>query len=189
MRRDCRWRWSCAPFRPITDPAAILDGVTAEKPRQPRKAVRRRRDADLADASTAITPSGRDAAASATVPAATEAPVSDDQLAAAILRLLRRHPNRTVDLAPLANELAVDAFRVQLAVERLGRRGMVVVPFIEPGTAGGATLTQRGLRWLIEREGGTPADQPEAFKLAKERVRAEDEAARLPRAQVYGVRR
>jgi hypothetical protein len=64
-----------------------------------------------------------------------------------------------------------------------------VVPFIEPGSAGGATLTQVGLRWLIDREGGTPADAPVALKLATERVRAEDEAARLPRAEVYGVSR
>ena len=156
---------------------------------RPRKPVSRRRAADLADASTAIIPGPMDAAASATVPAASEAPFSDDQLAAAILRLLRRHPNRTVDLAPLADELAVEPFRMQLAVERLGQRGLLVVPFIEPGTAGGATLTERGLRWLIEREGGKPADVPVAFKPASERVRSADEAARLPRSQVYGVRR
>jgi hypothetical protein len=30
---------------------------------------------------------------------------------------------------------------------------------------------------------------PVAFKPAKGRVRAQDEAARLPRAQVYGVKR
>lgn len=153
------------------------------------KPVRRRRARDLADASTAVTPGRRDAAATATVPAATESPVADDQLDAAILRLLRRHPNRTVDLSPLAEELKVDPIRVQLAVERLGKRRMVVVPFIEPGTAGGATLTAKGLRWLIDREGGKPADVPEAFKPASQRVRAGDEAARLPRAQVYGVRR
>ena len=156
--------------------------------RKPRKPVRRRRPDDLADASTAITPDARTAAASATVPATTEAPISDDQLTAAVLRLLRRYPNRTVELSPLAEELAVDAARLQLLVERLGRRGLVVVPFIEPGSAGGATLTQKGLRWLIAREGGKPADVPVAFKPARERVRAEDEAARLPRAEVYGTR-
>ena len=122
------------------------------------------------------------------MPAATEAPVSEDQLTAAVLRFLRRYPNRTVELSPLAEELAVDAARLQLLVERLGRRGLVVVPFIEPGSAGGATLTERGLRWLIAREGGKPADVPVAFKPARQRVRAEDEAARLPRAQVYGTR-
>ncbi|MGF7473633.1 hypothetical protein WFJ45_23005, partial [Salmonella enterica subsp. enterica serovar Minnesota] len=68
----------------------------------------------------------------------------DDQLTAAVLRFLRRYPNRTVELSPLAEELAVDATRLQLLVERLGRRGLVVVPFIEPGTAGGATLTEKG---------------------------------------------
>jgi hypothetical protein len=115
--------------------------------------------------------------------------VSDEQLAHATLRLLRRHPNRTVDLSPLADELGVEPFRVQLTVERLGRRGMVVVPFIEPATAGGATLTEKGLRWLIAREGGTPRDTPTAYQPATKRVRAGDEAARLPRSQVYGVRR
>lgn len=116
-------------------------------------------------------------------------PIPDDRLIAEILRTLRRHPNRSVDLGPLAEELSVEPFRMQLAVERLGRRGMVVVPFIEPGTAGGATLTEKGLRWLIVREGGKPADTPVAFQPAKGRVRAGDEAERLPRAQVYGVRR
>ena len=157
--------------------------------RGPRKPARRRRAADLGDASTTITPGARAAADSATVPAATEAPISDDQLTAAILRFLRRYPNRTVELSPLAEELAIDASRLQLHVERLGRRGLVVVPFIEPGTAGGATLAEKGLRWLIAREGGKPADVPVAFRPAHERVRAEDEAARLPRAQVYGTRR
>lgn len=164
--------------------------MTDSKPTKPgpAKPVRRRRAEDLADASTAITPGRRAARAASTVPAATEAPISDDQLTAAILRFLRRFPNRTVDLGPLAAELAVEPVRMQLLVERLGRQGMVVVPFIEPGTAGGATLTEKGLRWLIGREGGKPADKPVAFQPARERVRAEDEAARLPRAQVYGVR-
>ena len=123
------------------------------------------------------------------MPAATEAPIDQQQLDAAILRALRARPNRTVELGPLAAELAIDPYRLQLAVEDLGRRRMVVVPFIEPGTAGGATLTQVGLRWLLAREGGTPADTPVALKPATRRVRAEDEAARLPRAQVYGVSR
>ncbi len=120
---------------------------------------------------------------------AEDPPIADDRLIAEILRTLRRHPNRSVDLGPLAEELSVEPFRMQLTVERLGRRGMLVVPFIEPGTAGGATLTEKGLRWLIEREGGKPADTPVAFQPAKGRVRAGDEAERLPRAQVYGVRR
>jgi hypothetical protein len=129
------------------------------------------------------------AKASATVPPATDAPIDGDQLDAAILRFLRRYPNNAVDLQPLADELKVDPTRFQLAVERLGRRRMVVVPFIEPGRAGGAELTAVGLRWLLEREGGKPADKPAALKIAKKRVRAEDEAARLPRAEVYGVSR
>lgn len=123
-------------------------------------------------------------------PAPTNDPaIADDELIAAVLRILRRHPNQTVDLGPLAQELNVDPFRVQLIVERLGRRRMVVVPFVEPGTAGGATLTAKGLRWLIDREGGQPADTPVAFQPATSQVRAGDEADRLPRAQVYGVRR
>ncbi|MCA1572579.1 MAG: hypothetical protein LC798_20225 [Chloroflexi bacterium] len=125
-------------------------------------------------------------------PAATDvtaAPLDVAQLDAAILRFVRRFPNQTVDLAPLAEELGMEPARVQLAVESLARRGMVIAPFVEPGPAGGATLTAIGLRWLIDREGGSPADTPTALKPADERVRAEDEAARLPRAQVYGVSR
>lgn len=134
-------------------------------------------------------PSAREAAAVATVPSATEAPIDGVQLDAAILRAIRQRPNRTVDLMPLADELGLDPARVQLAVESLARRRMVVAPFIEPGSAGGATLTSVGNRWLIQHEGGSPADTPTALKPATERVRAQDEAARLPRAQVYGVNR
>ena len=138
---------------------------------------------------TTITPESEVAAATTAVPPASEAPIDGDQLDAAILRFLRRFPNQTVDLAPLAAEMAVDPYRVQLAVEVLHRRGLVVAPFIEPGAAGGGTLTQVGLRWLIEREGGRPADVPAALKPAKKHVRPEEEAARLPRAEVYGVAR
>ena len=123
------------------------------------------------------------------MPSAADAPIDGAQLDAAILRFLRRFPNQTVDLAPLADELGLEPFRIQLAVEALARRRMVVAPFIEPGTAGGATLTAVGLRWLIDREGGAPADRPTALQPARDRVRAEDEAARLPRAQVYGISR
>ncbi len=77
---------------------------------------------------------------------------------------------------------------MQLAVERLHRRRFVVAPFIEPGTAGGAELTELGLEWLIEREGGKPKEAPVALQPARQHVRASDEAARLPRAQVYGKR-
>jgi hypothetical protein len=116
-------------------------------------------------------------------------PLTGDALDAAILRHLRTKPNQALDLAPLATELEVDPTVMQLAVERLHNRRMVVAPFIEPGRAGGAELTAVGLRWLIAREGGKPQDTPVAFQPAKGRVRAQDEAARLPRAQVYGVRR
>ena len=123
-------------------------------------------------------------------PAARKAgPPTGADLDAAILRFLRATPNRVVDLAPLAAHLGVEPFAMQLAVERLHARRMVVAPFIEPGTAGGAELAAAGLRWLIAREGGKPKDVPVALQLAKGRVRAQDEAARLPRAQVYGVRR
>lgn len=144
---------------------------------------------ETGDPETTVAPDADQAAAVATVPAATDAPIDGAQLDAAILRFLRQFPNRTVELTPLAEELGVDPARLQLAVEDLGRRRMVVVPFIEPGAAGGATLTAVGLRWLIEREGGEPADTPTALKPATDRVRAEDEAARLPRAQVYGIKR
>jgi hypothetical protein len=110
-------------------------------------------------------------------------------LDAAILRYLRRFPNRSVDLAPLAEELGVQPTVTQLAAERLARRRMVTLPFIEPSAAGGAELAEQGLRWLIAREGGKPKDVPVALQPASARVRAADEAARLPRAQVYGPRR
>jgi len=151
------------------------------------KRARNARPVEVGDPESTVMPKPGDAAAVATVPSAADAPIDGAQLDAAILRFLRRYPNQTVDLKPLAEELAVDPYRIQLAVEALARRRMVVAPFIEPGTAGGATLTAVGLRWLIEREGGRPADRPVALKPAKERVRAEDEAARLPRAKVYGV--
>ena len=150
---------------------------------------RARKPAAPADAERTIKPRRSVAKRSATLPAATDAPIDEGQLDAAILRFLRRFPNRVVELQPLAAELRIDPYRFQLAVEDLGRRRMVVVPFIEPGTAGGAELTAVGLRWLLEREGGRPADKPAALKVARKRVRAEDEAARLPRAEVYGVSR
>jgi len=148
---------------------------------------RARKPASKADPSSTVTPRKTDTAALATVPSAADAPIDGQQLDAAILRSLRYFPNQTVDLMPLADELKVDPYRIQLAVEDLGRRRMVVVPFIEPGSAGGGTITQVGLKWLLEREGGKPADKPTALKLAKDHVRASDEAARLPRAQVYGL--
>ena len=150
---------------------------------------RRRDPVEAGDPDSTERPSRAQARRRATVPSAADAPIDADQLDAAILRALRARPNRTVDLAALAAELAIDPVRLQLAVEQLGRRRMVVVPFIEPSAAGGATLTMVGLRWLLEREGGTPADTPVALKPATQRVRAEDEAARLPRAEVYGVSR
>ena len=129
---------------------------------------RAKRPAQPGDPSSTVKPSAADAAALATVPSATEAPIDGAQLDAAILRFLRRFPNETVDLTPLAEELGVDPYRVQLAVESLAQRRMVVVPFIEPGTAGGATLTAVGLRWLIEREGGMPSDIPDRAAAGQE---------------------
>ncbi len=116
-------------------------------------------------------------------------PPSGEELDAAILRFLRATPNRALDLAPLAAELGVDAVAMQLAVERLHARRMVVAPFIEPGRAGGAELTAVGLRWLIAREGGKPKDVPVAFQPSKKPIRVQEEARRLPRAEVYGVKR
>jgi hypothetical protein len=117
------------------------------------------------------------------------APTTARDIEIAILRFLRRYPNRDVDLGPLAEELKLDPYVMQLAVERLHRRRMLIAPFIEPGTAGGAELTEKGLRWLIQQEGGKPSETPVLLQRATDRVRAEDEAARLPRSQVYGVRR
>ena len=79
-----------------------------------------------AEAGTRAPPSSRaptDAAAVATVPSATDAPIDGAQLDAAILRFLRRFPNQTVDLTPLAEELGVDPYRIQLAVEALADVG------------------------------------------------------------------
>jgi hypothetical protein len=111
-----------------------------------------------------------------------------DALTAAILRHLRRLPNQELDLDGLAAELGTDPETVQLAVERLHRQRLLITPFIEPGRAGGAKLTQVGLRWLLDHEGGKPRDTPVALKPATAPVRAADEAARLPRAKVYGTR-
>ncbi len=159
---------------------AILSPVITKREKKP---------AQVGDPGSTVKPSAEAASAVATVPSATDAPIDGAQLDAAILRFLRRFPNETVDLQPLAEELGVEPARIQLAVEALGRRRMVVVPFVEPGAAGGATLSQVGLRWLLEREGGTPADKPTALKPAKKHVRAGDEAARLPRAEVYGLKK
>lgn len=116
-------------------------------------------------------------------------PLPHDELYARILRILRRSPNEVVELTPLAEELGMQPHALQLEVERLASRGFLVVPFIEPGAGGGAQLAQKGLEWLIAREGGRPKDVPVALKRAKKHVRAQDEAARLPRADVYGAGR
>jgi hypothetical protein len=145
---------------------------------------RTQRPPDVGDASTTVIPTPE-----ATAQVSGSSMPAGDQLDGAILRYLRQWPNRTVDLAPLAEQLGIDPFEVQLAVQRLHRRRMVVAPFIQPSAAGGATLSQKGSEWLLEREGGKPADTPIAFQMADRPVRASDEAARLPRAQVYGVRR
>lgn len=119
---------------------------------------------------------------------AARATARGDQLTAAILRHLRRAPNREMALDSLAEELGVEPQALQLAVERLHRRRLLIAPFVEPGEAGGAILTEAGLAWLIAYEGGRPRDVPVALQPATARVRAEDEAARLPRARVYGIR-
>jgi len=143
---------------------------------------------------TRATPSPRAPRATRARPAAKPAPdpkhpLPHDELYARILRALRRAPNRVVELTPLAVELGMDPQALQVELERLGQRGLVVLPFIEPGLGGGAELSQAGLAWLIAYEGGKPKDVPVALQPAKGHVRAEDEAARLPRAEVYGPNR
>lgn len=118
----------------------------------------------------------------------TRATARGDALTAAVLRHLRRAPNQEIALDRLAAELEIEPQALQLAVERLHRRRLLIAPFVEPGEAGGAILTESGLAWLIAHEGGRPRDVPVALQPATARVRAEDEAARLPRAQVYGIR-
>ncbi len=156
---------------------------------KPRATPRRsRKPAEQGNPSLTVTPASHAVTAVAAVAMAGSS-ITNEDLDVAILRLLRRQPNEYVDLAPLAEELGIDPVRIQLAVERLHQRRMLTAPFIEPGTAGGGQLTEVGLRWLIGREGGKPKDVPVALRPATGRVRAEDEAARLPRAEVYGPRR
>ncbi len=125
----------------------------------------------------------------------TTAGPNSDAFTAAILRFLRSWPNATVNpsgmihLTSMAEQLGVEPFEVQLAVERLADRGLVNVPFIEPDKAGGAELTESGLRWLIRHEGGEPKDVPMAYQVATAQVRTPDDAPRLPRAKVYGPAR
>lgn len=106
------------------------------------------------------------------------------ELTASILRYLRRFPNDFADLAPLAKDLGVDPLAMQLIVERLARRGLLTLPFIEPSTAGGSELTERGLAWLIRHEVGTPVDVPALLQPAT--APTVHRGARLPRAEVYG---
>ena len=146
---------------------------------------RRGRPPKVADPDSTVEPAAEEAHALAPPHVG---PPTGEELVGAILRYLRRWPNLTVDLAPLAEELGVDPAEMQLTAERLHRQRFLVAPFIVPSPAGGGTLAQRGLEWLLAREGGRPVDVPVAYQKADQRIRAEDEAARLPRAQVYGVR-
>lgn len=146
---------------------------------------RRRRPAQQGDSSLTLTPSP--ASSAEVVP--TGQSLTAEELDVAILRFLRRQPNEYVDLTPLAEELRIGPLRMQLAVERLHQRRFLTAPFIEPGAAGGGQLAEVGLQWLIKREGGKPKDVPVALKPATAPVHAPDEAARLPRAEVYGLRR
>lgn len=162
MRPVCPSRSNCVRLSRIGPPSAgILRPVTTTK-RAPRPKAPARK------------------------PASQGPSIDADALDAAILRFMRPFPNRTVDLGPLAVELDIDPMQIQLAVERLGRQRKVVVPFVEPGTAGGAELTAVGLRWLIEREGGTPVDVPAAFQPARHQTRTAEDAPRLPRSVVFG---
>ena len=68
----------------------------------------------------------------------------------------------------------------------MARRGLVVLPFIEPGAAGGAELAQKGLDWLIAHEGGTSEGRSGRVQAGERPCARKDEAARLPRADVYG---
>jgi hypothetical protein len=149
---------------------------------------RRRQPEQIGNPEITVTPSRQEAAVVAD--AATSAPgrLSGNELDAAILRFLRAWPNGSVNLASLADELGIEPFDLQLTLERLARRRLLLVPFIEPSSAGGAELTEKGLRWLIRYEGGKPKDVPVAYRSASKPVRASDEAARLPRAEVYGTR-
>ncbi|HEX2766718.1 MAG TPA: PQQ-dependent sugar dehydrogenase [Candidatus Limnocylindria bacterium] len=104
--------------------------------------------------------------------------------AAAILRRLREQPNEFVDLAGLADGLGEDPFTIQVHLKQMARRKLVTTSFIEPSRAGAAELTERGHAWLLEREGGRPADPPVLLQPATAQTR--HDGPRLPRAQVYG---
>lgn len=105
-------------------------------------------------------------------------------LTAAILCRLRERPNEFVDLAVLTGELDVDPFALQIHLKRMAGRGLVTKSFIEPSKAGGAELTERGHAWLLEHEGGTPAQVPVLLRPASEPTL--HDGPRLPRAVVYG---
>lgn len=146
---------------------------------------RRRRPEQVGDPEATVKPSREEASVVAEAATAKPGALTGDDLDAAILRFLRGWPNGSVDLASLADELGVDPFVLQLTLERLARRRLLLVPFIEPSTAGGAELTEKGLRWLIRYEGGKPKDVPVAYRIASAPIRTPDEAPRLPRSEVY----
>jgi hypothetical protein len=147
---------------------------------------RRRRPSKPGDPTGSITPSAAKTAAVA--PPTADGPLGGDDLDAAILRYLRLFPNRFVDLSPLAEQLGIEPFAMQLTVERLGRRRLLNLPFIEPGTANGGELTEAGARWLVRYEGGKPLDRPSALQPATHQTRTPEDAPRLPRDQVYTTR-
>jgi len=95
-----------------------------------------RKPAQPADPASTVRPRRRTAAKTATLPAATDAPIDAVQLDAAILRFVRRYPNLTVDLGPLAEQLKLDPYRIQLAVEELGRGGWSSCRSSSPGRRG-----------------------------------------------------
>ena len=53
-------------------------------------------------------------------------------------------PDPEVALDGLAEELGIDPEALQVTVERLHQRRIVIAPFVEPGRAGGAQLTEVG---------------------------------------------
>lgn len=131
-------------------------------------------------AQTAATPNRRQARPSTR----RATPSASDRMTAAILRRLREQPNEFVDLAGLADGLGEDPFTIQVHLKQMARRKLVTTSFIEPSRAGAAELTERGHAWLLQREGGRPADPPVLLQPATAQTR--HDGPRLPRAQVYG---
>ena len=111
---------------------AILSPVIMKRAKKP---------AEVGDPGSTVEPSAAAAAAVATVPSATDAPIDGAQLDAAILRFLRRFPNETMDLHRWPTSLA-SSRRDPARGGGAWRRGWWSFRSSSPARAGGAELTR-----------------------------------------------